>query len=173
MSYSFPIHVLFISYSLRIQLPFIPMHFLFISYSFPIGPISLLFILIRFFSCPWIKIQKSKDLVLLAISLFKKQFICSPKSIGKGGYPTNQKKRLTKWVVKKVWGLDGQPFPMSFLFISLSCPIQSWFISRSCPIHFLSILVPFISNAFQKEISKGSANRDLGSADVLTYSKSS
>ena len=171
MSYSFPIHVFFISFSLRIQLPCIPIHFLFTSYSFPI---SFLFIFIRFFSCPWIKIRKSKDLVLLTISLFKKQFILQPQINWERGLPhKSKKKKLTKWVVKKVWGLDGQPFPMSFLFISLSCPIHFWFISRSCPIHFLSILVPFISNAFQKAISKGSANRDLGSADVLTYSKSS
>ena len=142
MSYSFPIHVLFMSYSLRIQLPFIPMHFLFISYSFPIGPISLLFIFIRFFSCPWIKIQKSKDLVLLAISLFKKQFICSPKSIGKGGYPTNQKKKINKVGSKKSLGL-GWPtipyeFPVHFPFMSYSILIHFPFMSYSFPIHFSS-----------------------------------
>ena len=148
MSYSFPIHVFFISFSLRIQLPCIPIHFLFTSYSFPI---SFLFIFTRFFSCPWIKIRKSKDLVLLTISLFKKQFILQPQINWERGLPHKSKKRLTKWVVKKVWGLDGQPFPnefpVHFPFMSYSFLIHFPFMSYSFPIYFSSFHFQCFSNS--------------------------
>ena len=57
------------------------------------------------------------------------------------GYPKNpkNKKWLIKGVVNGVWGLDGWPFPMHFLFNSYSFPIQFLFMSYSFLIHVLFI----------------------------------
>ena len=93
MSYSFPIEILFIPYSVLT-------HFLFISYSFPIHFLFILFIFIHFFSFPltWEIYQNSKKYGYVSFInlLFKNYSFQAPEQLGKGVPYKSQK----KWLIK-------------------------------------------------------------------------
>ena len=163
-SYSFPVRslfnfhsFLFVSYSLFI-------HVLFISFSFSFVSFSFLYSLRNLPKCAKARI------FFFYQSLIWKQFISSPKSIGKVGTPQIPKKDMNKGVGKKLgaWTANHSllisysslihfPFiPIHFLLPSYSFPIDSYSLpinfpliplhSSSSPIRFCS----FYSQSFSK-----------------------